>query len=74
MRAATGVGAAPDGVLGSRLDSVIDSAKEQLKALQRPDGEWSFELEADATIPSEYIILQHFLDEVEPEIEKKIAA
>ncbi len=73
MRTAAGVGSAPDGVLDPRLDRVIDAAKEHLKALQRPDGEWLFELEADATIPAEYILLQHFLDEVEPEIEKKIA-
>ena len=74
MRTAAGAGSAPEVSLDGRLDKVIDSAKEHLKALQRPDGEWSFELEADATIPSEYILLQHFLDEVEPEIEKKIAA
>lgn len=74
MRTGAGAGSAPEVSLDGRLDGVIDAAKEHLKALQRPDGEWSFELEADATIPSEYILLQHFLDEVEPEIEKKIAA
>ena len=74
MRTAAGAGSATEVSLDGRLDRVIDSAKARLKALQRPDGEWSFELEADATIPSEYILLQHFLDEVEPEIERKIAA
>ena len=32
-----------------------------------------FELEADATIPAEYILLQHFLDRLEPDLERKIA-
>jgi squalene-hopene/tetraprenyl-beta-curcumene cyclase len=32
-----------------------------------------FELEADATIPAEYILLQHYLGTVEPEIEGRIA-
>jgi squalene-hopene/tetraprenyl-beta-curcumene cyclase len=31
-----------------------------------------FELEADATIPAEYVLLEHFLDRVEPELEQKI--
>ena len=29
-------------------------------SLQRDDGHWVFELEADATIPAEYILLQHY--------------
>ena len=37
------------------------------------DGHWVFELEADATIPSEYILLKHFIDEVDPTLEQKIA-
>ena len=31
--------------------------------LQRPDGHWVFELEADATIPAEYVLLRHYLGE-----------
>ena len=30
-------------------------------AQQRPDGHWVFELEADATIPAEYVLLVHYL-------------
>jgi len=29
-------------------------------------------LEADATIPAEYVLLEHFLDRIEPELEAKI--
>ncbi|MGD8809098.1 MAG: squalene--hopene cyclase [Gammaproteobacteria bacterium] len=44
-----------------------------LKKLQETDGHWVFELEADATIPSEYVLLHHFLGEINEEIEQKIA-
>ena len=36
-----------------------------MQKLQRRDGHWVFELEADATIPAEYILLDHFLDEID---------
>jgi squalene-hopene/tetraprenyl-beta-curcumene cyclase len=40
---------------------------------QREDGHWVYELEADATIPSEYILLRHFLGEpVDDGLEAKI--
>ncbi len=38
------------------------------------DGHFAFDLEADATIPAEYILLKHFLGEPDPPIEKKVAA
>jgi squalene-hopene/tetraprenyl-beta-curcumene cyclase len=56
------------------LDSVIEQARAALRAQQRPDGHWVFELEADATIPAEYIMLEHYLDEIDPEVEAKLAA
>ena len=34
-----------------------------LIACQRSDGHWVFELEADATIPAEYVLFRHYLDE-----------
>ena len=58
---------------GARLDGVIEEALEGLRRMQVEDGEWLFPLEADATIPSEYILLQHFLDEIDPVIEEKLA-
>ncbi|WP_375390932.1 squalene--hopene cyclase [uncultured Sphingomonas sp.] len=45
------------------LDATIDRAAAALAAAQRPDGHWVFELEADATIPAEYILLRHYLSE-----------
>ncbi|GAC1542971.1 MAG: squalene--hopene cyclase [Vulcanimicrobiaceae bacterium] len=55
------------------LDDAIASAESALLAQQRPDGHWVFELEADATIPAEYVMLGHFLDEIDPELEAKLA-
>ncbi len=45
----------------SSLEKAIDGSSESLVSKQNPDGHWVFELEADATIPSEYILLDHFL-------------
>jgi squalene-hopene/tetraprenyl-beta-curcumene cyclase len=55
------------------LDRVIEDAAEALMALRRDDGHWLFELEADATIPSEYILLNHFLDEIDDDTEARLA-
>jgi squalene-hopene/tetraprenyl-beta-curcumene cyclase len=56
------------------LDQSIQSATDALLAQQRPDGHWVFELEADATIPAEYVLLRHYLGEpVDAELEQKIA-
>jgi squalene-hopene/tetraprenyl-beta-curcumene cyclase len=54
------------------LDLAISSAIRALLGRQKPDGHWVFELEADATIPAEYVMLGHYLDEIDPEHEKKI--
>jgi squalene-hopene/tetraprenyl-beta-curcumene cyclase len=58
----------------SALDRAIAAATEALLARQRPDGHWVFELEADATIPAEYVLLRHYLGEpVNAPLEAKIA-
>ena len=58
----------------SRLDQSIASATRALLDSQLPDGEWRFELEADCTIPAEYVLLRHYLAEpVDAELERKIA-
>jgi len=57
------------------LERAIERATQALAELQRPDGHWVFELEADATIPAEYVLLQHYLGEGDAlGIEPKIAA
>ena len=59
----------------STLERAIAAATDALLARQRPDGHWVFELEADATIPAEYVLLRHYLGEpVNASLEAKIAA
>src|SRR5919206_2770349 len=57
-----------------RIDHTVRQAREALKARQEPDGHWLFELEADVTIPAEYILLRHFLGEIDAEEERAVAA
>ena len=45
------------------LEKSIASATEALLGYCQSDGHWVFELEADATIPSEYVLLRHYLAE-----------
>src|SRR5438874_10781403 len=55
------------------LDEAIARAGESLVALQHPDGHWVFELEADVTIPSEFVLLQHYFGRIEPELQSRVA-
>ena len=54
------------------LQDSITRAAAALGRHQKPDGHFVFELEADATIPAEYVLLEHFLDRIDPELEAKI--
>ena len=56
------------------LDRAIAQARDAMTAEQSAAGYWLFELEADCTIPAEYIMMMHFLDEIDTELETKIAA
>ncbi|MGO9674454.1 MAG: squalene--hopene cyclase [Methylocella sp.] len=63
------------GVAPQQLDDAIARARRALLDAQRPDGHFVFELEADATIPAEYILFHHFLgDPADTGLEAKIAA
>ena len=56
------------------LETSIQRATDKLNSYQQGDGHWVFELEADATIPSEYVLFRHYLAEpVDTELEAKIA-
>jgi len=55
------------------VEATIRGATRALLDRQRDDGHWVFELEADATIPSEYVLLVHYLAErPNLELERKI--
>ena len=56
------------------LQASIDAASNGVLSFRKPDGHWVFELEADATIPAEYILLRHYLAEpVDHELQRKIS-
>jgi squalene-hopene/tetraprenyl-beta-curcumene cyclase len=57
----------------SALEQHIQAAAGALLEQQKPDGHWVFELEADSTIPAEYILMRHYLAEpIDAELERKI--
>jgi len=56
------------------LDNAIESAKNKILKQQEKDGHWVYELEADCTIPAEYILMNHFSGEINNKTEEKIAA
>src|SRR5438477_13163517 len=55
------------------LENAIRAAADSLLDLQRGDGHWAFELEADATIPAEYILLQHYLGAIDAAERQRVA-
>ncbi|MGH8542997.1 MAG: squalene--hopene cyclase [Gammaproteobacteria bacterium] len=61
-----GLGRAP-------LEHAVARARAGLERLQKEDGHWVFELEADCTIPAEYVLMMHFMDEIDNGLEQRIA-
>ncbi len=45
------------------IEQAVERAADALARAQQPDGHWVFELEADCTIPAEYILLRQYLGE-----------
>src|SRR5690348_3237297 len=61
------------GGAGVPIETSIASATRGMLGLRRSDGHWVFELEADCTIPAEYVLLRHYLGEpIDAELEAKI--
>jgi squalene-hopene/tetraprenyl-beta-curcumene cyclase len=58
---------------GGQLDAAIKKAQNKLLSLQNQAGYWVFDLEADCTISSEYIMMMHYLDEIDESLQAKIA-
>lgn len=57
-----------------KLDNTITRAVASLLSLQHDDGHWVFELEADATMPASFILLQHYLGTIESGLQQRLAA
>ncbi|WP_261525751.1 squalene--hopene cyclase [Burkholderia multivorans] len=61
------------GTVPAELDAAVARATDALLAAQNADGHWVYELEADSTIPAEYVLLVHYLGETPNlELEQKI--
>jgi squalene-hopene/tetraprenyl-beta-curcumene cyclase len=58
---------------GEGLQASISRAAKALLGEQRPDGHFAFDLEADAAIPAEYVLVKHFLGEPDPGMERQCA-
>jgi len=56
-----------------KIKNILEHSKKKLLNEQKKDGHWVYELEADTTIPSEYILMNHFLGIKEDSLEKKLA-
>lgn len=56
-----------------QVEQVVSLSRDWFLGEQHEDGYWAFELEADATIPAEYILLNHYLGEPNDDVEQKLA-
>ena len=55
------------------LEHAIERALNALLGSQHDAGYWCFELEADCTIPAEYILMMHYMDELDERLQQKLA-
>ena len=56
-----------------QLEAAIKKAQDKLLSLQDKRGYWVFDLEADCTISAEYIMMMHYLGEIDEPLQAKIA-
>ncbi|NOS72973.1 MAG: squalene--hopene cyclase [Methyloglobulus sp.] len=56
-----------------QLDVAIKKAQDKLLSFQDKAGYWVFDLEADCTISAEYIMMMHYLGEIDEPLQAKIA-
>ncbi|HET9764785.1 MAG TPA: squalene--hopene cyclase, partial [Casimicrobiaceae bacterium] len=57
----------------SKLEKAIERARQAVLAAQESSGYWRYELEADCTIPAEYVLMMHYLGDVDTELQARIA-
>lgn len=55
------------------VHKAVQQGSDALFKLQHADGHFAFELEADATIPAEYILLDHFLGTINQPLHERMA-
>ena len=59
--------------LMQRVHTGIQRARRALLGKQESDGHWCYPLEADCTIPAEYVLMRHFIGDVDRDLEGRIA-
>ncbi len=57
----------------SEVEEAVLKGRDALLSLQQAENYWCFELEADCTIPAEYILMMHYLGEIDEELQAGIA-
>lgn len=55
------------------LNKTIEKAEQAITSEQHQQGYWCYELEADCTIPAEYIMMMHYMDEIDEVLQEKMA-
>ncbi|RJS93970.1 squalene--hopene cyclase [Salinisphaera sp. Q1T1-3] len=55
------------------LEAAIEAAASRLHAEQKSDGHWCYECEADCTIPAEYIMMMHFVGDIDRDVQARVA-
>ena len=63
----------PQDIPASDIDAALARARDALLGHQHADGHWCFELESDATITAEYILMMHFVDEIDTALQARMA-
>lgn len=58
---------------GAAVLQAIEKGRGYLFSIQQPDGHWIGELEGDTILESEYVLLLHFMDRLDPERLRKLA-
>ena len=58
----------------AKLERAIGRAESALLLAQHAEGSWCFELEADCTIPAEYILMMHYMGAIDQDLEGKLAS
>lgn len=57
-----------------RVAQAVKKARDGLLARQHEEGYWCFPFESDCTIPAEYILMMHFMGEIDTTQEQKLCA
>ncbi len=55
------------------IGAAVERAGDALLARQHPQGHWRFELEADCTITAEYILMLHYMNEIDERLQEQLA-